>query len=78
MTLKFISVMDQKAIVLDLYMRGMSLDAIHENVMRVLGENGVAYSTVTKYVRSEKFPPKNEGPPSQPMRSNPVLLIRQS
>jgi hypothetical protein len=65
--------MDQKAIVLDLHMRGMLLDAIHEDVMRVrvLGENAVAYSTVTKYVRSEKFPPKNDGPPSQPMGVQP-------
>jgi hypothetical protein len=45
----------------------MSLDAIHEDLVRVLGENAVAYSMVTKYVRSEKFPPKNDGPPSQPM-----------
>jgi hypothetical protein len=71
MTSKFISLMDQKAIVLYLHMRGMSLDAIHEDVMRVLGENAVAYSTATKYVRSEKFPPKNDGLPSQPMTVEP-------
>jgi hypothetical protein len=65
--------MDQKAIVLCLYTRGMgmSLDAIHEDLVRVLGENAVAYSTVTKYVRSEKFPPKNDGPPSQPISLEP-------
>jgi hypothetical protein len=67
MTSKVISTMDQKAIVLYLHMRGMSLDAIHGDLMRVLGQNVVAYSTVTKYVRSEKFPPKNNGPPSEPM-----------
>jgi hypothetical protein len=67
MTVKFISVMDQKAIVLYLHMRGMSLDAIREDLVHVLGENAVAYSTVTKYVRSEKFSPKNDGPPSRPM-----------
>jgi hypothetical protein len=27
---------------------GMSLDAIHEDLMRVLGENAVTYSRVTK------------------------------
>jgi prophage maintenance system killer protein len=37
--------MDQKAIVLYLHMKGMSLDAIHEDLVRVLGENAVAYST---------------------------------
>jgi hypothetical protein len=67
MTLKFISVIDQKAIVLYLHMRRMSLDAIHEDLMRVHGKNAVAYSTVTKYVRSEKFPPKNNGLPSEPI-----------
>jgi hypothetical protein len=65
--------MHQKAIVLYLHMRGMSPDAIHENLMRVrvLGENAVAYCTVTKYVRSEKFPPMNDGPPLQPIRIEP-------
>jgi hypothetical protein len=71
MTLKFISAMDQKAIVLSLHMRGMLLDGIHEDLMRVLGENAVASSTVTKYVHSEKFFPKNDGPPSQPMSVEP-------
>jgi hypothetical protein len=67
--------MDQNAIVLYLQSRGMSLDAIHEDLVRVrvrvLGENTVAYSTVTKYVRSEKFPPKNDGPPSEPINLEP-------
>jgi hypothetical protein len=67
MTRTFISLMDQKAIVLYLHMRGMSLDGIHKDLMRVLGENAVAYSTVTKYERSEKFPPKNDGPLSEPI-----------
>jgi hypothetical protein len=51
----------------------MSLDAIHEDLVcvRVVGENAVVYSTMTKYVRSEKFPPKNDGPPSQPMTIEP-------
>jgi hypothetical protein len=70
-TFKFISVMDQKPIVLDLHMRRMPLDAIHEDLVRVrvhvLGENAVACSTATKYVHSEEFPPKNDGPPSQPI-----------
>jgi hypothetical protein len=71
MTFRFISVMDQKAIVLYLHMRGMSLDGIHEDLMRVLGENAGAYSTVTKYVRSEKFPPKNDEPHSEPISVEP-------
>jgi hypothetical protein len=49
----------------------MSLDAIHDDLVRVLGENAVAYSTVTKYVCGKKFPPKNDGPPSPPMTIEP-------
>jgi hypothetical protein len=67
MTGRFISLMDHRAIVLYLHMRGMPLDAIQEDLMRVLRENAVAYSTVMKHVYSEKFPLKNNGPPSQPM-----------
>jgi hypothetical protein len=39
--------------------------------VRMVGENAVAYSTVTKYVHNEKFHPKNDGPPSQPMTVEP-------
>jgi hypothetical protein len=52
-------------------MKEMSLDAIHKALMRVVGENAAAYSMVTKYVRSEKFPPKNDGPPSEPISVEP-------
>jgi hypothetical protein len=75
MALTFISLMDQKAIVLDIHMRGMWLDAIHEHLVgvrvRVLGENLVVPSTVTKYVHSEKFFPKNDGLPSHPIIVEP-------
>jgi hypothetical protein len=71
MMFRFISVIYQKTIVLCLQMRGMSLDASHEDLMRVLGENTVAYSTVTKYLRSEQFLPKNHGPPSEPINVEP-------
>jgi hypothetical protein len=39
--------------------------------VRVLGENAVAYSTVMKYVRSEKYHPKNDGPLSEPIGVEP-------
>jgi hypothetical protein len=45
--------MDEKAIVLYLHMRGMWLDAIHEDLLR------------------EKFLPKNDGSPSQPVIVEP-------
>jgi hypothetical protein len=47
--------MDQKPIVLYLPMKGMVLDAIHDDLVRTPGKNGVAYSTVTKCARSAQF-----------------------
>jgi hypothetical protein len=34
---------------LSLHMKGMGLDAIHENLVPTLRKEAVAYSTVTKY-----------------------------
>jgi hypothetical protein len=39
---------DQKPIVLYLRMKEMALDAIHDDLVRTLGKDTVAYSTVTK------------------------------
>jgi hypothetical protein len=47
--------MDQKPIVLYLRMKGVALDAIHDDLVRTLGKDAVAYSTVTKYVCSAQF-----------------------
>jgi hypothetical protein len=59
--------MDQKPIVLDLRMKGMDLDVIHNNLVRTLGKDAVAYSTVTKYVRSTQFSGRKEAiPPEAP------------
>jgi hypothetical protein len=56
--------MDQKTIVLYLHMKGMTLDAIHEDLMRMFGKQAAAYFTVTQYVRNAQFPPKTQaGPP---------------
>jgi hypothetical protein len=72
--------MDQKAILLYLRMRGMSLDAVHKDLVhvRVLGENAVVYSTVTKYVRSENFSPRTMDLLHSRSLWTSVLLIRQS
>jgi hypothetical protein len=59
--------MDQKSIVLYLHMKGMALDAIYEDLVRLLGEDAIADSTVTKYVRSAWFPPKQDAPPAEPI-----------
>jgi hypothetical protein len=52
--------MDQKPIVLYLPMKEMALDAIHDDHVRTLGKDAVAYSTVTKYARSAQFPGRKE------------------
>jgi hypothetical protein len=52
--------MDQKPSVLYLRMKGMALDAIHDDLLRTLGKDAVAYSTVTKYARSAQFSGRKE------------------
>jgi hypothetical protein len=41
-------------------MKEMSLDAIHEDLVRTLGTDVVTGSTVTKYARSAKFSLKKD------------------
>jgi hypothetical protein len=66
--------MDQKPIVLYLWMKGMGLDAIHDDLVCTLGKDAVAYSTVTKYARSAQFSGRKEAtPPEVPdVESSPV------
>jgi hypothetical protein len=52
--------MDQKPIVLYLRMKWTDLDAIHDDLVRTLGKDAVAYSTVTKYARSAQFSGRKE------------------
>jgi hypothetical protein len=50
-------------------MKGMALvlDAIHDDLVRTLGKNAVAYSTVTKYARSAQFCCRKKAtPPESP------------
>jgi hypothetical protein len=48
-------------------MKGMDLDAIHNNLVRTLGKDAVAYSTVTNYARSAQFSGRKEtSPPEAP------------
>jgi hypothetical protein len=52
--------MNQKPIVLYLRMKGMALDAIHNDLVRTLGKDAVVSSTVTKYARSAQFSGRKE------------------
>jgi hypothetical protein len=56
--------MEQKPIVLSIRMKGMALDAIHNDLVLTLGKDAVEYSTVTKYARSVSFPAESK--PSLP------------
>jgi hypothetical protein len=52
--------MDQNPILLYLPMKGMTLDVIHNDLVRKLGKDAVAYSTVTEYARSAQFSGRKE------------------
>jgi hypothetical protein len=59
--------MDQKPIILYLRMKGMVLDAIHNDLVLALGKDAVACSTVTEYARSAQFSSrKGATPPKAP------------
>jgi hypothetical protein len=57
--------MDQKPIVLYLRMKGMVLDAIHDDLVPTLGKGAVAYSTVTKCTPSAQFSGRKEASPPE-------------
>jgi hypothetical protein len=52
--------MDRQPIVLYLPMKGMAFDAIHDDLVRTIGKDAVAYSTVTKYACSAQFSGRKE------------------
>jgi hypothetical protein len=41
-------------------MKGMALDAIHDDLACTLGKDAVTYSTVTRYARSAQFSGRKE------------------
>jgi hypothetical protein len=47
--------MDQRSVVLDLHLKGLSAHAIHEDLVATLGPKAVAYSTVTHHLREAKL-----------------------
>jgi hypothetical protein len=57
--------MDQKPIVLYLRIKGMDLDAIHDDLVRTLGKDAVTYLTVIKYARSAQFSGRKEATPPE-------------
>jgi hypothetical protein len=69
--------MDQKPIVLYLQMKRMALDAIHDDLVRTLGKEAVADSTVIKYARSAQFSGRKEATLPKLRMWNAVLSVRQ-
>jgi hypothetical protein len=67
--------MDQKPIVPYLRMKGMALDAIHDDLVRTLEKDAVTYSTVTKYARSAQFSGRKEATPPKLQMWNSVLSV---
>jgi hypothetical protein len=57
--------MDQKPIVLYFRMKGMALDAVHNDLICMHGKDAVAYSTVTKHFRSARFSGRKEATPPE-------------
>jgi hypothetical protein len=57
--------MDQKPIVLYLRTKGMALDAIHDDLVRMFGKDAVTYSTVIKSPRSAQFSGRKEATPPE-------------
>jgi hypothetical protein len=47
--------MDQRSIVLCLYLKGLSAHAIHDDLVATLDPKAVSYSTVTRYLDEVKL-----------------------
>jgi hypothetical protein len=58
----------------DLRMKWMALDAIHDDLVRTLEKDVVAYSTMTKYARSAQFSGRKEAtlPEASDVEHSPV------
>jgi hypothetical protein len=57
---EIISSMDQRTIAFYLRMKGLSAEAIHQDLVAILGPEAIAYSTVTWYLRTSKFASQNK------------------
>jgi hypothetical protein len=47
--------MNPKSILFDLYRKGWTAEAIHDNLVATLGEEAIAYSPVTNYLREARI-----------------------
>jgi hypothetical protein len=63
--------MDQGSICLFLSIMGPSVQAIHNELVTVLGPDAIAYSTVTKSLHQRQFP----SVPCEPSEEPPMTVI---
>jgi hypothetical protein len=57
--------MDQKPIILYLRMKGMALDARHDDLLHTPGKDAAVYLTVIKYACSAQFSGRKEATPPE-------------
>jgi hypothetical protein len=63
--------MDQRSICVFLAIKGVSAQAIHSELVAMLGSDAIASSTATKYPRQWQFP----AIPCQPSEESPTTII---
>jgi hypothetical protein len=59
--------MDQRSIRLFLAMKGLSAQAIYNELVVVLGPDAIGYSTATNYLRQSHFPSALRKTPDEPL-----------
>jgi hypothetical protein len=65
-------------IIFYLCIKVMPLDVVHEKLVRTLGAEALAYSTLTKSVQSANFVRKKDRPLVNPHSLSPALSTRPS
>jgi hypothetical protein len=75
-TFRFNSEWIKYMIVFDLCIKGITLDAISDDLLPTLVEEAANCSTVTNYARSVTFIPKEKGPSYKPAAVGPALSMR--
>jgi hypothetical protein len=60
--------MDQRMIVANRALKGLSARSIHEDLTATLGRDVVAYSSVTSYIREAHLLPSSQDAPSADVR----------
>jgi hypothetical protein len=68
--------MTQRPIVAYLSLKGMSAREIHGDSIATFGSDAVSYSSVTRYLREARFPPRNQNPLQPTFKEISMIQIR--